>query len=182
MRQAQWNLRRLSIVYCTSRVNSHTSSAHHHKLFGFSFSQHTCPRETELVVSLFKALLLQGFSYVLGPTVEPKVSILCHKTHDQISHCILCLQDGWDWEKMGHRLSQRPKPHSIFAKARVGTNKSMENSHHPLLSYLICLGSSWVIPSTNPQSYRGLQVYIAVPSGEASWANRHSIYLSLLTP
>ena len=62
---------------------------HHHKLFGFSFSQHTCPRETELVVSLFKALLLQRFSYVLGPTVaelEPMVSILCRNTHNQVSH------------------------------------------------------------------------------------------------
>src|SRR5882757_1965811 len=32
---------------------------HHHKILGFPFSQYSCPRETELVVSLIKALLSQ---------------------------------------------------------------------------------------------------------------------------
>ena len=64
---------------------------HHHKLFGFPFSQYACPRETQLVVSLFKAALLQPIGGILKPVVpgmEPKVSLLCHKTHDKILRCI----------------------------------------------------------------------------------------------
>jgi hypothetical protein len=58
---------------------------HHHKVFGFPFSQHLCPRETQLVVSLFKTLLSQKYGNVLDIGGElnltlskPKVGVLCH--------------------------------------------------------------------------------------------------------
>jgi len=78
-------------IYCVlHQQDEFPHFQHHHKLFGFPFSQHTCPRETQLVVSLFKASLLRPYSNVLQPSVaaiEPEVSILCHKTYDENLHC-----------------------------------------------------------------------------------------------
>ena len=54
---------------------------HHHKILGFRFSQYSCPRETELVVSLLQALLSEfnrTAPYVsLWLPVSNKVHILC---------------------------------------------------------------------------------------------------------
>jgi len=67
-------------IYCVlHQQDEFPHFQHHHGLFGFPFSQYTCPRETQLVVSLFKASLLRPYSNVLQPSVaaiEPEVSIL----------------------------------------------------------------------------------------------------------
>ena len=78
-------------IYCVlHKQDEFPHLQHHHKLFGFSFSQHTCPREAQLVVSLFKASL-SGF-YELSErkraSMRPNVSILYHETHDQSFYCV----------------------------------------------------------------------------------------------
>jgi len=53
---------------------------HHHKILGFPFSQYSCPRETELVVSLLKALLSHYGTASSQREIRPavyKVHILC---------------------------------------------------------------------------------------------------------
>jgi len=85
-------------IYCVlHQQDEFPHLQHHNKLFGFSFSQHTCPRENQLVMSLFKASLFQPYGDVLGPPVaaiEPKVSILYHTTHDEFYTVYLVLQGG----------------------------------------------------------------------------------------
>ena len=79
-------------IYCVlHQQDEFPHFQHHHKLFGFPFSQHTCPRETQLVVSLFRPSLLGPLRDVLEPaatSIEPMVSMLCHKTHDRNLHCV----------------------------------------------------------------------------------------------
>jgi len=73
-------------IYCVlHRQDKFPNGQHYHKIFGFPISQHPCPRETQLVVSLFKALLSQKYANVvdigggLNLTLpKPKVGILCY--------------------------------------------------------------------------------------------------------
>jgi len=76
-------------IYCVlHQQDEFPHLQHHHQLFGFSFSQHTCPRETQLVVSLFKASLFSPFGEILSLPVKPWVSILNYKTHDENLYCV----------------------------------------------------------------------------------------------
>jgi len=77
-------------IYCVlHQQDEFPHLQHHHKLFGFPFSQHTCPRETQLAVSPFKALFRPS-GYGLWPAaavIEPTVSILCHKPMMNFTLC-----------------------------------------------------------------------------------------------
>jgi hypothetical protein len=49
-----------AIHYVLHQQDEVQNFQHHQKLFGFPFSQDSCPGEAQLVVSLFKALLSKG--------------------------------------------------------------------------------------------------------------------------
>jgi len=116
---------------------------YHHKLFGFSFSQHTCPRETQLVVSLFKASLSSQFGYLQLRPVAAKsvVSILYHKTHDENLHCTFSKVDEIE-KNWGIDLARDESLILSLQTLGMVPTRVWKTLITRLLSYLICLGAS----------------------------------------
>lgn len=70
-----------SICHVFPQLDEYPNFQHHPKIFGFPLSKHSCPRETELVVTLAKGFLLQtvGSFGSLGAELDTRNSALLVK-------------------------------------------------------------------------------------------------------
>ena len=93
-------------VFCVlHQEDTHPEVRHHHKILGFPFMQYSCPRETQLVMSLLTALLSRLDEASIGPSFRWTLMDKVHLYFFTISPLVPALHGFLDSIHLGHQFS-----------------------------------------------------------------------------